>query len=196
MRPSLGSVVPAGAVRAAVFAAAGVLAPLLGAAASAGQRDSGGALWITILACGGTVVWTRRSLSQVQALAAMGGAQAAFHTAYTLPGACGGGHAGWEALAGHVVMFVLAVRLLGGSDSLVRPLRTVLKAARQSLALPPADTHPLLRVPVVPTADSGWAPAGFRAPPRRTGRAPPYSAVVSPLLFSRLPAPRGGAIPA
>ncbi|WP_165956130.1 hypothetical protein [Streptomyces hainanensis] len=199
------------ALRAAVLAAACVLMPLLGEVTFGGHAPSGGALWwFTALACGAALLITRRTLGPRQAVAALAGAQVAFHAAYTLPGACaaavspeatawfehggGGGYRAWEALAGHAVVVVIAGRLLGVPEALARPLVTLLDAARQRLALPPAVAPgPVPELPALFASRRGWAPKGFRVPSRRADRAPPHAGSPSPSLLLLLPsAPRGG----
>ncbi|MFE4371714.1 hypothetical protein ACFRMN_26460 [Streptomyces sp. NPDC056835] len=191
-----------------------MLLPLLGQWAFTGHQLTGGALWGFVAATGtAAAIFSRRSLSHQQALAALAGAQLAFHAAYTLPGACavagsrtaavwlehttGSAHPGWEVLAAHAVVVGLAARLLGVAESLRQPLCFLIDAARERLALVGVrlvGTCPLL--PLVPVEGPRNAPTGFRAPPRRAVRAPPHRPRYTGVLLPTRLVPGGGALPA
>ncbi|GAB2869693.1 hypothetical protein [Streptomyces mayteni] len=159
---------------AALWAALCVLLPVVGPACLADHLPSGLALPLfAVVACGGAVLAARRPLSERQALAALAGAQVAFHVGYTLPGAPGAvapaGHGSGEALAGLAVAVLLAARLLGVVETLARPLGMALRAARGGLAAP----------------RWAWAWAGARLPELRLVRAVGRSAVAVGRLAAR-----------
>ncbi|ALV33192.1 hypothetical protein [Streptomyces sp. CdTB01] len=102
----------------------------------------------------GAVLLTRRRLTDTQLLAALAVAQLAYHVAYSLPGACaaatgqrtsvGGlsslvehdsvaGPPAGVLVAGHLVMLLLAARLLGLSERLMWQSRSLLTAVRRLL---------------------------------------------------------------
>ncbi len=197
--------------RTAVLAALTVLLPLLCRTAFGARVPVGAA----VIGCGsaallGSLLATRRRLAPEQVLAALGGAQAAFHLGYTLPGACAAaasragtgwleyapapGHHSWEAPVGHVVTMVLAARLLGVTDAVLRPLRTLVAAARQRLLLRlPGAVVAVRRLPLVPASDPARTAVAFRAPPCRGERAPPHRRVIPRVPLPLRPVPGGGA---
>ncbi|QXE38467.1 hypothetical protein KQY30_33775 [Streptomyces sp. GMY02] len=205
---------PSGVVRAAGFAALCVLLPLLGQRAFTGHLPSGIALWGFIAFTGAAAAFfARRPLSHQQALAALAGAQLAFHAAYTLPGACaaagsrtaalwlehttGSNHPGWEMPAAHAVVVVLAVRLLGVADALRQPLCYLIITVRERAALVRVRNMQVCpALPLIPVDGPRAAPTGFRAPPRRPVRAPPRRRQQPRTLLPIRLVPGGGALPA
>ncbi|MFF5757485.1 hypothetical protein [Streptomyces longwoodensis] len=115
--------------------------------------------WIVVVgtaavAVPGAAVLTRRRLTDTQLLAVLAAAQLAYHAAYSLPGACAavaeqdgsvgglyrlvehGAVAGPPAsvlLAGHLVMLLLAARLLGLTERLLWQSRSLLTVVRRLL---------------------------------------------------------------
>lgn len=190
-----------GVVRAALMAAVCVLLPWAGQLEFAARLPSGiGLPAFALVASAGAVVVSRKAVTQRQALGALVGSQIAFHAAYTLPGACSpqhgllhepgaSGHLPGEAVIGHVVAVILAVRLLGVCEAALRPLRMLAHAARMRLSLVlhavPVVVPPLVRV----AGDGrGWVPVGFRGPPAWGTRAPPRGVAIPPDRSARLPA--------
>ncbi|MFI0820198.1 hypothetical protein ACH4TX_34530 [Streptomyces sp. NPDC021098] len=193
--PTPGPGRPLGGGRAAVLGALTVLLPLLGQAGGASP-------WGSVLACCGSAAFlglllcVRDVRSPERVLAALGGAQAAFHLTFTLPGLypAAPGHPSWEVPAGHAVTVVLAVRLLGVTDAVLRPLRTLATAARQRLSLRlPGPVRAVRRLPSVPLVAPGRTTVAFRAPPCRGERAPPYRRVIPRVPLPLRPVPGGGA---
>lgn len=108
---------------------------------------------LAVVAVPGAVLLTRRRLTDVQVTAVLGVAQLAHHVVYALPGACssvpqGGCAGGLSPLvehdvvvgapagvvsAGHLVMLVLAARLLGLSERLLWQSRSLLAVVRRLL---------------------------------------------------------------
>ncbi|MFJ2669459.1 hypothetical protein [Streptomyces sp. NPDC087525] len=203
-----------GAARAAGFAALCVLLPLLGQSVFGGHAPTGIAVCAAVASLGMAVgVLGRRTLSPQQSLAALAGAQLAFHAAYTLPGACaaagsrtaalwlehttGSAHPVGEVLVAHVVVVVLAGRLLGVAEALRQPLRFLIDAARERAALLRVRTGPWCPLlPLVRADGPRITPTGFRAPPRRGVRAPPHRRQHPHAPLPTRLAPGGGALPA
>ncbi|WP_413098638.1 hypothetical protein [Streptomyces sp. Inha503] len=173
--PAPGCGRPVGGGRAAVLGVLAVLLPLL--AQTGGLSPVGSAM----ACCGpavllGFLLCARRSYAPEHVLAALGGAQAAFHLGYTLPGlsSVASGHPSWEVPVGHAVTVALAAKLLGVTDAVLRPLRTLAMAARQRLCLRlPRLVRAVRRLPLIPVSDPGRTAVAFRAPPCRSERAPP-----------------------
>ena len=161
MRPHRprGSASPASGVlrglRAGVLAVLCVLLPLAGHVLAQCHAPR----WIIVagmaaVAGPGAVVLTRRRLTDAQVLAVLTAAQLAYHAAYSMPGACAavteqGGSVGGLSLlvehgavadpppgvvlAGHLIMLLLAARLLGITERLLWQSKTLLTVVRRLL---------------------------------------------------------------
>ncbi|MEU5646704.1 hypothetical protein [Streptomyces milbemycinicus] len=208
MRPHRprGSASPASGVlrglRAGVLAVLCVLLPLAGHVLARCHAPR----WIVVAGMAAVVVpgaafLTRRRLTDTQLLAVLTVAQLAYHAAYSLPGACAavtgqdGFADGWSRLfehdavagpspgtlpAGHLVILLLAARLLGITERLLWQSRPALVAVRRLLLFLwpllrpfhgtgprtaiPTGTAPLMSAPLVRLHEG-------RAPPRH-GRSP------------------------
>ncbi|MEU8777387.1 hypothetical protein [Streptomyces sp. NPDC048606] len=205
-------------LRAAVLAALCVLLPWAGHLLAQGHLPRWAPLPVmAVLAVPVMVPASRRELSDTRLTAALAGAQLAYHAAYVLPGACAAvadarepagilAHVSAAGVppevffAGHLVMLVLAARVLGPTERLARCGRPVLEALRAALTflrpLPHPDTGPgtTLRT----TGTDAMPPSALvvrlnpgRAPPR-SGRTPLWCA----LLPAPGPMPGGGPCPA
>ncbi|MEU3850371.1 hypothetical protein [Streptomyces sp. NPDC029554] len=143
---------------------------------------------VAAVALPGCLFLTRRRLSDAQVLGVLLAAQAAAHAAYA-PGVCrAAGHVTPPAgvlLAGHLIAAVLAARLLGLTERLLRQSRPLLTAVRRLLLF----VWPLLG------RAHGAGPRGTvreSASPLRQallerlheGRAPPRPGIASALSFS------------
>ncbi|MEU3061670.1 hypothetical protein AB0P12_16300 [Streptomyces subrutilus] len=138
-------------LRAGVLAALCVLVPLLGHLLARGHLPRWAVLLgMAAVAAPGAVLLTRRRLSDGQLVAALAGAQLAYHAAYALPGACAAvtgarapvglvEHASAAGVppevfvAGHLVMLVVGARLFGLTERLLWHGRPVLEALRALL---------------------------------------------------------------
>ncbi|MCB5163896.1 hypothetical protein LG634_03465 [Streptomyces bambusae] len=206
------------ALRAGVLAGLCVLLPFAGHLLAQGHTPRWAVLsGMAAVAVPGAVLLTRARLSDTQVVAALVGAQLAYHAAYALPGACaaaaaaGTGPAGLVEhasaagvppevfLAGHLVMLVVAARLFGLTERLLWRGRPVLEALGALLLFvwprPAAGTGPQVdlrareSVALPPSALVARSNEG-RAPPR-SGRAPWWAA----RLLLTGPAPGGGLCP-
>ncbi|MEV8432397.1 hypothetical protein PGH47_04290 [Streptomyces sp. HUAS 31] len=189
-------------LRASVLAVLCVLLPLAGHVLAQCHAPR----WIitggmAAVAVPGAVVLTRRRLTDKQVLAVLAVAQLAYHAAYSLPGACAAvteqgasayglsrlvehdvvaGPPVGGPLAGHLVMLLLAARLLGLTERLLWHSRSLLTVVRRLLL----SLLPLLR--------GGHATGPRTAMPQST--APLMSALVARLNEGRAP-PRAGQSP-
>ncbi|MGW6910049.1 hypothetical protein [Streptomyces sp. NPDC054940] len=164
----------------------------------------------------GAVVLTRRRLTDTQVLAALAVAQLAYHAAYSLPGVCAAvteqdaatvglsrlvehdavaGPPASVLLAGHLVMLLLAARLLGLTERLLWQSRSLAAVVRRLLLFlwpllrgghvtgprtaMPESTAPLLSALLVRLNEG-------RAPPR-PGQSP--VALLRPMLIGGLRLP-------
>ncbi|RPK69230.1 hypothetical protein EES43_00235 [Streptomyces sp. ADI96-02] len=179
------------------LAALCVLLPLVGHVLTRGHAPR----WVlvaamAVVALPGAAVLTRRRLTDTQLLIALAATQAAYHAAYSLPGACAtvgapgldptawiehGAPAGPPAgvlLAGHLVTILLTARLLGLTERLLWRSKPLLRAVLRVLRF----IRPLLNRAhgsgpraALPEAPSHVKPAVLallhegRAPPRRGG---------------------------
>ncbi|MEV6996640.1 hypothetical protein AB0N62_02925 [Streptomyces sp. NPDC093982] len=150
-------------LRASVLAVLCVLLPLAGHVLAQCHAPrwiiTGG---IAAVAVPSAVVLTRRRLTDNQVLAVLAVAQLAYHAAYSLPGACAvvteqgastgdlsrlvehdavAGPPAGVLLGGHLVMLLLAARLLGLTERLLWQSRSVLTVVRRWLL----SLWPLLR---------------------------------------------------
>jgi hypothetical protein len=138
-----------------VLAALCVLLPLAGHVLSQGHAPR----WVSVaataaIALPGAAVLTRRRMTDTQLLGVLAFAQLAYHTAYSLPGACaavsgqGGSSGGLTRLVehgavagpppsvllgGHLVTLLLAARLLGVTERLLWQSTSLLVVVRRLL---------------------------------------------------------------
>ncbi|AWZ05314.1 MULTISPECIES: hypothetical protein [unclassified Streptomyces] len=192
-------------LRAGALAALCVLLPLLGHLLSQGHMPRWAVLLgMAAIAAPGAVLLTRHKLSDGQLMAALAGAQLAYHAAYALPGACAAVTGSQDPvtlvehvsaagvppevfLAGHLVMLVLAARLFGLTERLLWRGRPALEALRALLMFvwphlhagngPKAALRDLETSAMPPSALVVRLHPG-RAPPR-CGRAPMWRAPLS-----------------
>ncbi|MFF3015584.1 hypothetical protein [Streptomyces sp. NPDC057939] len=187
---------PAGGVvrglRAGALAALCVLLPWAGHLLAQGHLPRWALLLgMAAIAVPGAVLLTRHKLSDTQLMAALTGAQLAYHAAYSLPGACAAvaGSRGPLAViehasaagvppeaffAGHLVMLVLTARLFGLTERLLWHGEPVLDALRALLMF----VWPLLPAGIGPKAalrdlEPGAMPPSAIVVRLRAGRAPP-----------------------
>ncbi|WP_407835928.1 hypothetical protein ACE1OC_05065 [Streptomyces sp. DSM 116496] len=198
-------------LRAGVLAALCVLLPMTGHLLSQGHMPR----WVMLLgmaavAVPGAVLLTRDKLSDTQLLAALAGAQLAYHAAYAVPGACAAvtgtrgpltllEHASTSGippevfLGGHLVMLVLAARLFGLTERLLWRGGPVLDSLRALLLF----VWPQLRTDGGPEGDlrdreTGALPPSALVARLHSGRAPPSSGRT---LLRRAPLSMTGLMP-
>ncbi|MGC0206715.1 hypothetical protein [Streptomyces levis] len=144
---------------------------------------------IAAVALPGCLFLTRRRLSDAQVLGALLAAQATAHAAYALAGVCrAAGHATPPAgalLAGHLITAVVAARLLGVTERLLRQGRPLFTAVRRLLLF----AWPLLgRVhgpgPRITVRESASPLRSALLARLHEGRAPPRPGIASAPSFS------------
>ncbi|PWK65102.1 hypothetical protein BCL76_11389 [Streptomyces sp. CG 926] len=182
-------------LRAGALAALCVLLPLAGHLLSQGHAPRWAVLLgMAAVAVPGSVLLTRARLSDGQVVAALTGAQLAYHAAYALPGACaavagaGSGPASMVEhasaagippevfLSGHVIMLVIAAQLFGLTELLLWRGKPVLEALGVLLLF----VWPRIGVTTGPKTDlraleSGALPPSAVVARSNEGRAPPRS---------------------
>lgn len=195
-------------LRAGALAALCVLLPLAGHLIAQGHMPRWALLLgMAVVAVPGAVLLTRHKLSDTQLMAALAGAQLAYHAAYALPGACAAVSGAQEPLdlvehasaagvppevffAGHLVMLVLAARLFGLTERLLWRGKPVVEALRALLMF----VWPFLPAGNGPKAAlrdlaPGAMPASALVVRLHAGRAPPRSGRA---LLWRAPVPMTG----
>lgn len=181
-------------LRAGALAALCVLLPLAGHLLAQGHMPRWALLLgMAAVAVPGAVLLTRHKLSDTQLMAALAGAQLAYHAAYALPGACAAVSGSREPLAlvehasaagvppevffaGHLVMLVLAANLFGLTERLLWRGKPVVEALRALLMF----VWPLLPAGNGPKAalrdlQPGAIPPSALVVRLHAGRAPPPS---------------------
>ncbi|MEV6382000.1 hypothetical protein AB0M31_21630 [Streptomyces sp. NPDC051773] len=200
-------------VRAGVLAVLCVLLPLAGHTLTQGHAPRWAVVAVmSLVAVPGTVLLTRRRLTDGQLIGVLAAAQLAYHTVYSLPSVCatvpprGDGFAGvsWLVehdavagpptgvlLTGHLITLLLAARLLGVSEQLLWQSKSLAAAVGRLLVF----LWPLLgRVhgtgPQVTVRESASPLRSAELVRLHEGRAPPRGGI-GPFALLR-PVPIGG----
>ncbi|MFI8320358.1 MULTISPECIES: hypothetical protein [Streptomyces] len=195
-------------LRAGVLAALCVLLPLAGHLLAQGHMPRWALLLgMAAIAVPSAVLLTRHKLSDTQLMAALAGAQLAYHAAYSLPGACAAVTGSREPMAlvehasaagvppeiffaGHLVMLVLAAHLFGLTERLLWRGKPVLDALRALLMFVwphlPAGHGPKA---ALRDLEPGAIPPSAIVVRLHAGRAPPRSGHA---VFRRAPLPTTG----